>query len=61
VAEVMPHHHHDDSLPTIESDILDVDSRYRLTNPDDQVPRWMDEVKRKLQSSDEKDEDDSDD
>ena len=62
VAEVIPHHHHnDDSMPTMESDVIDVDSGYRLTNPDDQVPRWMDEVKRKLKSSDEEDEDDSDD
>ena len=30
---------------------------YQLTKPDDQVPRWLDEVKRKLLSSDRKDED----
>lgn len=57
VVEVIPHHHHDESPPTIESTVIDVDSRYRLTNPDDQVPRWLDEVKRKLRNSDEKDED----
>jgi hypothetical protein len=39
-----------------ESDI--VDSHYQLTKPDDQVGRWLDEVKRKLLSSDKKDEDD---
>jgi hypothetical protein len=61
VAEVIPHHHHDNSSPTVESDVIDVDGGYRLTNPDDQVPRWMDEVKRKLQGRDEEDEDDSDD
>ena len=48
--------HHDDSLPYLEGD--DVDSRYELTKPDDQVHRWLDEVKRKLRSSDQKDEDD---
>ncbi len=49
-------HHHDDPLPYLEGE--DVDSRYELTKPDDQVHRWLDDVKRKLQSSDEKDEDD---
>ena len=51
------HHQQDDSLPYLESD--DVDRRYRLTKPDDQVRRWLDEVKRKLLRSDEKDEDDN--
>ncbi|HLO29674.1 MAG TPA: hypothetical protein VK249_11095 [Anaerolineales bacterium] len=46
-----------DPLPYLESDV--VDSRYQLTKPDDQVHRWLDEVKRKLLSSDEKDEDDN--
>lgn len=55
-AEVI-HHQHDDSLPYLESDI--VDSRYQLTKPDDRVRRWLDEVKRKLLSSDKKDEDDN--
>jgi hypothetical protein len=56
-AEVI-HYQQDDSLPYIESDIID--SRYQLTKPDDQVRRWLDEVKRKLlRSSDEKDEDDN--
>jgi hypothetical protein len=50
-------HQHDDALPYIESDV--VDSRYHLTKPDDQVHRWIDEVKSKLLSSDKKDEDDS--
>jgi hypothetical protein len=49
-------HRHDDSLSHLEGD--DVDSRYELTKPDDQVHGWLDEVKRKLRSSDQKDEDD---
>lgn len=54
-AEIM-HRRHDDPLPYIESDVID--SRYQLTEPDDQVRGWLDEVKRKLLSSDKKDEDD---
>jgi len=50
-------HRQDDSLPYLDRDI--VDSRYQLTKPDDQVRRWLDEVKRKLLSSDRKDEDDN--
>lgn len=42
-------HPRDDSLPYLESDI--VDSRYHLTEPDDQVRWWLNEVKRKLRSS----------
>ncbi|MEP6896250.1 MAG: hypothetical protein ABI986_11645, partial [Chloroflexota bacterium] len=42
--------------PYVESEI--VDSHYQLTNPDDQVGQWMDEVKSKLRSDDKKDEDD---
>ncbi|HLO17813.1 MAG TPA: hypothetical protein VK206_23485, partial [Anaerolineales bacterium] len=56
VVEVPPHHH-GDSLPYLESDV--VDDGYQVTKPDDQVRRWLDEVKRKLRSSDEKDEDDN--
>lgn len=48
-AEVI-HYPRDDSLPYLESDI--VGSRYLLTEPDDQVRWWLDEVKRKLRSSD---------
>jgi hypothetical protein len=51
------HHQHDDSLPYIESDI--VDSSYQLTQPVDQVHQWVDEVKNKLQSNDKKEEDDN--
>ena len=55
-AEVIDHQQ-DDSLPYLESDVID--KRYQLTKPDDQVHRWLDEVKRKLLSSDKKDEDDN--
>jgi hypothetical protein len=48
-------HHHDDSLPYIESDV--VENHYQLNQPDDQVHQWLDEVKDTLQSSDKKDED----
>ncbi len=51
------HHQQDDSLPYLERDV--VDRRYQLTKPDDQVRRWLDEVKRKLLNSDKKDEDDN--
>ena len=50
-------HRHADSTYYLEGD--DIDSRYRLTKPADQVRRWLDEVKRKLLSSDKKDEDDN--
>jgi hypothetical protein len=46
-----------DSPPYLENDI--VDSRFQPpTRSDDQMRRWLDEVKRKLRSSDEKDQDD---
>jgi hypothetical protein len=54
VIEVIPHRH-EKELPYLESNI--VESRYQLTKPDDQVRRWLDEVKRKLLRSDRKDED----
>jgi hypothetical protein len=44
------HHQQDDSLPGIERDA--VDSRSHLRKPDNQVRRWLDEVKRKLLSKD---------
>jgi hypothetical protein len=50
------HHHHDGSFPYIDSGIAD--DGYQVTKPDDQVEQWLDEVKRKLRSSDEKDEND---
>ncbi len=54
--EVMDHQY-DDSTQYHEGDGFD--GRYRLTKPADQVRRWLDEVKRKLISSDKKDEDDN--
>jgi hypothetical protein len=55
--EIIPHQH-DDSSPYLESDVV-VDSRYQpTTKPDDQVRRWLDEVKHKLLRSDKEDEDD---
>jgi len=53
--EIVPHQH-DNSSPYLESDVID--SRYQPTKPDDQVRRWLDEVKRKLLRSDKEDEDD---
>lgn len=47
------HHHHDDLMPYIESEVVDSDSQV-----DDQVGRWLDEVKSKLLNDDKKDEDD---
>lgn len=51
--EITPHQH-DDSLPYLESDV--VDDRYQHVKSDDQVRRWLDEVKRKLLHSDKEDE-----
>jgi hypothetical protein len=48
---------HDHSTPYLESDI--VDNRNQFARPDDQIRRWLDEVKRKLLSSARKDEDDN--
>lgn len=56
VAEVMDHRH-DDSLPYIESDIID--ARYQPMKPDDQVHEWLEEVKHKLSRRDKEDEDDN--
>lgn len=55
-AEVIDHQH-EDAQPYIESDV--VDGSYPLTKPDDQVRGWLDEVKRNLRRSDEKDENDN--
>jgi hypothetical protein len=49
-------HRHDDPVPYLESD---VDSGYQVTTPDDQVQKWVDEVKRKLNDSDKKHENDN--
>ena len=48
----------DDSLPYLESGVID-NRRQPLTTPEDQVDRWLDEVKSKLLSNDKKDEDDN--
>ena len=50
------YHEHDDPQPYIESDVVDVSSQ--PTEPDDQVRGWLDQVKRDLRKSDEKDEND---
>ena len=51
--EILPHQH-DDSLPQLESDVID--TSFQPVNPDDQMRRWLDEVKRKLLKSDKEDE-----
>jgi hypothetical protein len=50
------HHRHDDSVSYLDSD---VDSGYQVTTPDDQVNKWVDEVKSKLNDSDKKNENDN--
>lgn len=50
------YHEHDDPQPYIESDVVDAPSQ--TTEPDDQVRGWLDQVKRDLRKSDEKDEND---
>ena len=55
-APVVMHYEQDDTLPYSESDV--VDSRYHLTKPEDPVSGWLDEVKRNLRNSDQRDEDD---
>jgi hypothetical protein len=52
--EVAPDQHDDDSMPYLESDV--VDDRYQHVKSDDQVRQWLDEVKRKLLNSDKEDE-----
>ena len=51
--EVIPHQH-DDSLPQLESDVID--KSFQPVKPDDQMRRWLDEVKRKLLKNDKEDE-----
>jgi hypothetical protein len=50
-------HHNNRSLPYLESDIVDGD--YQVTTPDDQVQRWLEEVKDQLRDDDKKDENDT--
>jgi hypothetical protein len=54
VTVLLPHVH---QLPRLENDVID--ERYEVTSPDDfdQVPEWLDEVKRNLLNDDKKDED----
>ena len=49
-------HRHDDELPIIDSEIID--TRYQLTESDDQVDQWVEDVKNQLINS-EKDKDDN--
>jgi hypothetical protein len=49
-------YHEDDPEPYIESDVID--GSHQPVKPDDQVRGWLDEVKRNLSKSDEKDEND---
>ncbi|HEX5807947.1 MAG TPA: hypothetical protein VFY25_04725 [Anaerolineales bacterium] len=49
------HHHHSNSLPQLDGHRAD--DGYEVTTPDDQVERWLDEVKDKLLDNDEKDQD----
>jgi hypothetical protein len=53
--EILPHHHHEP--PYLDSVIID--DGYQVTKPDDQVSKWLDDVKDQLQNSDEKDEDEN--
>jgi hypothetical protein len=51
-----PHHHHVGSSLYSDSEIADDD--YQVTNPGDQVEKWLDDVKDELLDRDEKDKDD---
>jgi hypothetical protein len=53
--EIIPHQHDGDSSPYLESDV--VEDRFQHVKPDDQMRRWLDEVKRKLLKSDKEKED----
>jgi len=52
---VVRQHRHNDPSPYIETDLIA--GGYRVTTPEDQVSRWLDEVKDELLSSDEKEKD----
>ena len=58
VVEIIPREQ-DDLEPSIESDV--VDDASPLAQPDDQVRRWLNEVKRNLRNSDRKDKNDNED
>lgn len=59
VVEILDQPAADESTPVIETDVID--SHARITQPDDQVRRWLDEVQRKLTKMDRKAEDDNSD
>jgi hypothetical protein len=56
--EVIDQQTDDASLPYLESD-LTANHHQHITQPDDQMRRWLDEVKRKLRRSDEENKDDN--
>ena len=47
-------HQHNDASPQLESDVID--TNFQPVKPDEQMRRWLDEVKRKLLKSDKEDE-----
>ncbi len=51
-------HEHDNSVPYLETDILD--NRYQVVTPDDEVHQWLDDVKTQLLESDKLDNDKKD-
>jgi len=53
----MAHHLHEDPSQYLESDFID--TRHQLTDPEDHVDQWVDEVKNQLLSSGKKDLDDN--
>lgn len=54
-AVIFRQHRHNDPSPYIENDLSA--GGYHVTTPEDQVSRWLDEVKDELSSSDEKEKD----
>ena len=55
----LPHHHHRGASPQLDSHSHRTEDGYEVTTPDDQVERWLEEVKDQLRASDEKDKDDN--
>jgi len=56
--EIIDHQPDDNAVPYLESDLTE-GRHEQFTQPDDQVRRWLDEVKRKLRRSDEENKDDN--
>ena len=50
--------HRDEEESSLYLEAENVNDRYQVTQPEDQVHRWLDDVKRKLQSGDQQDEGD---